>query len=81
MRRHSKTPRNYVALIATAGLLLPFTGSAQVSVLTANYDNARTNANLEETILTPASVNPRSFGKIGQYLRAPRLQCAFFTHS
>ncbi|MGD0436481.1 MAG: hypothetical protein ABSB86_08445 [Bryobacteraceae bacterium] len=67
MRRHSKTPRNYVALIATAGLLLPFTGSAQVSVLTANYDNARTNANLEETILTPASVNPRSFGKIGAF--------------
>jgi uncharacterized protein (TIGR03437 family) len=39
----------------------------QVNVLTGNYDNQRTNANLAETILTPANVNPNSFGKIGTF--------------
>ncbi len=37
---------------------------AQVNVLTANYDNQRTNANLQETILTPSLVSPATFGKI-----------------
>src|SRR5713226_6947260 len=40
---------------------------AQVNVLTANYDNDRTNANLQETILTQANVNSASFGKIGTF--------------
>jgi uncharacterized protein (TIGR03437 family) len=44
-------------------LVLPFTAAAQ-SVLTANYDNARTNSNLAETILTPGNVGPASFGKL-----------------
>ena len=39
----------------------------QVNVLTGNYDNQRTNANLQETILTPANVNPNSFGMIGTF--------------
>src|SRR5690348_10825279 len=39
----------------------------QVNVLTGNYDNQRTNANLQETILTTANVNPDSFGKIGAF--------------
>ncbi len=39
----------------------------QVNVLTANYDNDRTNSNNSETILSPASVNPRSFGKLGTF--------------
>ena len=34
------------------------------SVLTGNYDNARTNANLSETILNPSNVNTGSFGKL-----------------
>ncbi|MBI3665737.1 MAG: PQQ-binding-like beta-propeller repeat protein [Acidobacteria bacterium] len=37
---------------------------SQVNVLTANYGNRRTNANLNETILNTANVNPRSFGKL-----------------
>jgi uncharacterized protein (TIGR03437 family) len=44
-------------------LVLPFTAAAQ-SVLTANYDNARTNSNLAETILTPGNVGPGAFGKL-----------------
>ena len=35
---------------------------AQVNVLTANYDNFRTNANLSETILNIANVNSSDFG-------------------
>src|SRR5579872_818185 len=38
--------------------------SLHAQVLTSQYDNARTNSTLHETILTPANVNPRQFGKI-----------------
>src|SRR5437660_286516 len=38
-----------------------------VNVLTANYDNDRTNANLQETILTQSNVKTGSFGKIGTF--------------
>lgn len=37
--------------------------SADLSVLTGNYDLARTNAYLSESLLTPANVRPASFGK------------------
>lgn len=37
---------------------------AQVDVLTQRYDNARSGANLRETILKPSNVNPKSFGKL-----------------
>ena len=40
---------------------------AQVNVLTANYDNDRTNANPQETILNQSNVNTDSFGKIGAF--------------
>jgi uncharacterized protein (TIGR03437 family) len=40
---------------------------APVNILTGNYDNQRTNANLQETILTTANVNPGSFGRIGSF--------------
>jgi hypothetical protein len=33
-------------------------------VFTTQYDNARTGANLNETILTPGNVNAKRFGKI-----------------
>jgi uncharacterized protein (TIGR03437 family) len=44
--------------------LLTSPAPAQVSVVTANYGNARTNANLRETVLNPLNVNPTQFGKL-----------------
>ena len=48
------------------GALLTLGGitHAQVNVLTVNYDNSRTNANPQETILNPSSVNALTFGKL-----------------
>jgi hypothetical protein len=46
---------------------LPGQMPAQVSVLTANGDNYRTNANLSEPHLTPQNVRPGSFGKLGSF--------------
>ena len=53
------------------GLLLTVAGShlsaqtpAGVNVLTANYNYARTNANLNETILSTLNVNATQFGKL-----------------
>jgi len=59
-----------ILLLRLAAILLPAaislgTGHAQINVLSANYGNDRTNANLQETQLTPANVATGSFGKIG----------------
>src|SRR5271170_1860721 len=37
---------------------------AQVSVVTEHNDIARTGQNVQETVLTPANVNPTQFGKL-----------------
>ncbi len=52
-----------------AGLLALFQtlAWAQTSVLTANYDNQRTSANIYETVLSTANVARGSFGKIGSF--------------
>jgi autotransporter-associated beta strand protein len=42
------------------------TGAA-ISVLTYHYDNSRTGANTNETILTPAIVNTNNFGLLKKY--------------
>jgi uncharacterized protein (TIGR03437 family) len=47
--------------------IIPLLSSAQTSVLTANYDNGRTNANVRETVLTTSNVKPALFGKTGAF--------------
>ncbi len=44
--------------------ILAFPLVAQVNVLTYQYDNSRAGANLNETTLTRANVNPNQFGKL-----------------
>src|SRR3989454_3543417 len=41
-----------------------FSALSQVNVLTYHNDNARSGANLKETLLSPANVNEASFGKL-----------------
>jgi uncharacterized protein (TIGR03437 family) len=45
----------------------PSIAFAQPNVLSANYDNQRTNANLQETILNASNVNTANFGKLGTF--------------
>ena len=60
------------ALNALAKILVLFTSSpgfqvatlAQNNVTTYHYNNARTGLNANETILTPANVNPAHFGRL-----------------
>jgi hypothetical protein len=52
-----------MSTLAGIALAAPLAG-AQVNVLTAHNDIARTGQNLQETILTPANVNPTDFGKL-----------------
>jgi len=52
-----------VAVLLLASSLI----HAEVKVLTSNYGIERTNASLQETVLTPASVNPDRFGKLGSF--------------
>jgi hypothetical protein len=58
----------------SVGLILPIFCACQASVtrpytgvLTYHNDNARTGANLTETVLTPANVNSAQFGKLHSY--------------
>ena len=50
-----------VGLLALAGIGV---SGAQVAVTTWHYDNARSGANPNETILTPENVNKAEFGKL-----------------
>src|SRR5437660_8096554 len=77
------------ALWAAAWTVAPLWG--QPSVLTWHNDNARTGQNLQETALTPANVNPSTFGKLfvisvdgkvdGQPLYVPSLAIAGSIHN
>jgi len=48
-------------------LAVPFLAESQTNVVTANYNNLRTNANVTETILTPANVATGGFAKLGSF--------------
>src|ERR1035438_4065058 len=67
MNLSSSPFRNPYPKFLAAGLLFSASLAAQVNVLTANYDNQRTNANLQETILNQQNVTTGSFGKIGYF--------------
>ena len=54
--------RGLSAVLLLLPALIAVTAAAQI--LTSQVDNARTGANTHETILTPANVNPRQFGKL-----------------
>jgi hypothetical protein len=53
-------------LLATAGcvVLSRASVSTQIDVLTRHNDNARTGANLRETVLKPSKINNQNFGKL-----------------
>jgi hypothetical protein len=55
-------------VVAVCALFLVFAGAtpgqAQVAVTTWHYDNARSGANPNETILTPQNVDSQEFGKL-----------------
>ncbi|HEX4593893.1 MAG TPA: hypothetical protein VH157_06445 [Bryobacteraceae bacterium] len=55
------------ALLAMNLFFSPAALLPQTNVLTANYDNFRTNSNLKETTLKPSNVNAAGFGKIGSF--------------
>ena len=55
----------FALLLSMQALLSSPPSFAQVA--TAQYDNARTGANIHETSLTPANVNVRQFGKVFTY--------------
>ncbi len=55
-------------ILLCAGLLtLIQSAQAQVNVLANRYDNARTGANLQETVLNTANVNVNQFGLLYRY--------------
>ena len=53
-----------IARLAGAGVLMSWALIAQVDVLTAQYGNARTGANMQEQVLTTANVNAAQFGQL-----------------
>jgi len=66
-RNHMNSSRSFLALallLTVSAFRLAAQTPAGGNVLTANYNNARTNANLNETILSTLNVNMAQFGKL-----------------
>lgn len=50
-----------------ATLTVTATSGSGIDVVTHHYDNFRSGVNANETLLTPANVNPTNFGKLGEF--------------
>ncbi|HLK55689.1 MAG TPA: DNRLRE domain-containing protein [Chthonomonadaceae bacterium] len=91
--RATKPVRHALATLLALGssALLPAMAQNPPAVPTQNNDNARTGANLSETILTPANVTVSKFGKLftrtldanvnGQVLYVPSLSIQGVNHN
>jgi len=64
LRRFFVSSSRFLLTLVFAAIVMSIPTQAQTKVVTWHYDNARTSANLTETILTPANVNPTTFGKL-----------------
>src|ERR1700683_5510243 len=65
MRKHHRVrDSRFLYWVCVLAVVAARHASAQVSVLTANYDNSRANANLNETVLNTLNVNSTQFGKL-----------------
>src|ERR1035438_3953341 len=53
--------------LVSAAMFFSLLSHAQVNILTANGNNDRTNSNLQETQLSPASVTGSGFGQLGVF--------------
>jgi hypothetical protein len=70
MRKRVFLPLVVCCLVAVAAAQRPRPAAKPILpvIATAQYDNARTGANLLETILTPQNVNAAQFGRIVSFL-------------
>jgi hypothetical protein len=68
----------YRAVVLLIVLALAARAGAQ-RVITSQYDNARTGANLNETNLTPRNVNVQHFGKLFTFVPARDADCPFIS--
>src|SRR5882724_2836008 len=58
-----KLPAIYCVVLVLALVMIP----AVAQVTTSQYDNSRTGATLNETVLTPQNVNTTRFGRLGAF--------------
>lgn len=56
-----------IAMLTIGSGSAPAAGSSNADVVTFHYDNMRSGANTNETVLTPANVNSTKFGLLGSF--------------